>query len=66
LQSPAWLPDLMKTLLAQSKTLSSAFVVIPLLGTAVDVSTHLNLKGIGDANLTSVSGEIKVLSLTVA
>jgi hypothetical protein len=49
----------MDTLLAQSKTLSSPFVVIPLLGTAVDVAIHL--KGVGDTSLAPVSGDIKVI-----
>jgi hypothetical protein len=49
----------MTTLLAQSKSFSSPVVVIPLLGAALDVITHL--KGAKNANLTSVSGEVKVI-----
>lgn len=49
----------MTTLLAQSKTISSPLVVIPLLGLALDVTTHL--KGAENVNLTSVSGEVKVI-----
>jgi hypothetical protein len=49
----------MTTLLAQSKTFSSPFVVIPLLGTALDVTAHL--KGAEIVNLTSVFGEVKVI-----
>jgi hypothetical protein len=49
----------MTTLLAQSKTFSSPFVAIPLLGVAVDVTTHL--KGAENVNLTYVSGEMKVI-----
>lgn len=49
----------MKTLLAQSKTFSSPLVAIPLLGIAVDVTTHL--KGAENVNLTSVSEEMKVI-----
>lgn len=49
----------MMTLLAQSKTFSSPLVAIPLLGIAVDVTTHL--KGAENVNLTSVSGDIKVI-----
>ena len=48
----------MSTLLAQSKAFSSPLVAIPLLGTAADVATHL--KGVGKANITIVSEEIKV------
>lgn len=51
----------MSTLLAQSKTFSSPLVAIPLLGTAADVVTHL--KGVGNANLTILSEEIKVTLL---
>jgi hypothetical protein len=58
LQSPAHLSDIM-TLLVQSKTFSSSLVVIPLLGTALDVTMHL--KGTENVNLTSVSGEVKVI-----
>jgi hypothetical protein len=47
----------MKTLLAQSKILTSSFVAIPLLGTAIDVAMHLNPKEISDA---FVSGDTKV------
>jgi len=49
----------MMTLLAQSKTFSAPLVVIPLLGLALDVTTHL--KGAGTVNWTSVSGEVKVI-----
>ena len=49
----------MMTLLAQSKTFSSSLVAIPLLGIALDVTAHL--KGIEFVNLTSVSGEVKVI-----
>ena len=49
----------MDTLLAQSKTFSSPLVVIPLLGIAVDVTTHL--KRVEDVNLTSISTELKVI-----
>ena len=49
----------MKTLLAQSKTFSSPLVAIPLLGIAVDVTTHL--KGTENVDLTSVSEEMKVI-----
>ena len=49
----------MSTLLAQSKAFSSPLVAIPLLGTAADVATHL--KGVGKANITIVSEEIKVI-----
>ena len=48
----------MSTLLAQSKAFSSPLVAIPLLGTVVDVATHL--KGVGKANITVISEEIKV------
>lgn len=48
----------MMTLLAQSKTFSSPLVAIPLLGIALDITTHL--KGAGIVNLASVSGEVKV------
>lgn len=51
----------MSTLLAQSKAFSSPLVAIPLLGTAADVATHL--KGVGNANLTIVSEEIKVTAI---
>jgi hypothetical protein len=47
----------MKTLLAKSKTLTSSFIAIPLLGTAIDVAMHLNPKEIGKA---FVSGDTKV------
>jgi len=59
LQSPGHLPDFLTTLLAQSKTFSSPLVAIPLLGIAVDVTTHL--KGAENVNLTSVPGEVKVI-----
>ena len=49
----------MSTLLAQSKTFSSPLVVIPLLGIAVDVTTHL--KRVEDVNLTTISTELKVI-----
>ena len=49
----------MATLLVQSKTLPSPLVAIPLLGIAVDVTTHL--KGVENRNLTSVSEEMKVI-----
>jgi hypothetical protein len=49
----------MNTLLTQSKTFSSPLVAIPLLGIAADVTTHL--KGVEDTNLTSISGELKVI-----
>ena len=49
----------MNTLLAQSKIFSSPLVVIPLLGIAVDVTTHL--KRVEDVNLTSISTELKVI-----
>jgi len=49
----------MTALLVQSKTFSSSLVVIPLLGVALDVATHL--KGAENINLTSVSGEVKVI-----
>ena len=49
----------MMTLITLSKTFSSPLVVIPLLGTALDVTTHL--KGAKFVNLTSVSGEVKVI-----
>lgn len=49
----------MNALLAQSKTFSSPLVVIPLLGTAVDVTTHL--KRVEDVTLTSISTELKVI-----
>jgi hypothetical protein len=49
----------MDALLAQSKTLSSPLVAIPLLGLAVDVTTHL--KRVEDVNYTSVSAELKVI-----
>ena len=48
----------MSTLLVQSKAFSSPLVAIPLLGTAADVATHL--KGVGNANLTILSEEVKV------
>jgi hypothetical protein len=49
----------MTTLLAQPKTFSSPLVAIPLLGIALDVTAHL--KGAEFVNLTSVSGEVKVI-----
>lgn len=49
----------MMTLLALSKTFSSPLVVIPLLGIALDVTTHF--KGAEIVNLTSVSREVKVI-----
>ena len=49
----------MTALLAQSKSFPSPLVVIPLLGVALDVTTHL--KGAKNVNLTSVSGEVKVI-----
>lgn len=50
----------MKTLLSQSTTVSSPLVVIPLLGVAVDVTTHL--KGVEEANSTFISGQVKVIN----
>ena len=49
----------MMTLITLSKTLSSPLVVIPLLGTAIDVTTHL--KRVEFVNLTPISGEVKVI-----
>jgi hypothetical protein len=49
----------MDTLLSRSKTFSSPLVVIPLLGIAVDVTARL--KGVEDANSTSMSAELKVV-----
>jgi hypothetical protein len=49
----------MNALLSHSKTFSSPLVAIPLLGTAVDVTTRL--EGVEDVNLTSVSAELKVI-----
>jgi len=49
----------MDALLSHSKIFSSPLVAIPLLGTAVDVTTRL--KGVEDVNLTSVSAELKVI-----
>jgi hypothetical protein len=49
----------MTTLLSQTKTFSSPLVTIPLLGTAVDVTTHL--KGSENVKLRSVSRELKVI-----
>ena len=49
----------MTTLLTQSKTFSSPLVVIPLLGTALDVTTRL--KGAENVNLNSIFGEVKVI-----
>ncbi|KAH9976102.1 ARM repeat-containing protein [Lactifluus volemus] len=60
--SPVRLPDLMKTLLAKSKTLTSSFIAIPLLGTAIDVAMHLNPKEIGKA---FVSGDTKTAIVTL-
>jgi hypothetical protein len=58
-QSPTHLPYVMNALLAQSKTFSSPLVAIPLLGIAVDVTTHL--KSAKDVNSISVSAESKVI-----
>ncbi|KAI9508386.1 ARM repeat-containing protein [Russula earlei] len=61
--SPAHLPGVMNTLLAQSKTLSSPLIVIPLLGIAVDVTLHI--KGVEDVNLSSISEALKIGIITL-
>ncbi|KAI0262196.1 ARM repeat-containing protein [Gloeopeniophorella convolvens] len=61
--APAHLRTVMTTLLVQSKALSSPLTALPLLGTAVDVTTHL--KNVKDASLTTIPDEIKAAIITL-
>lgn len=58
MQAPELLQTSIATLLKQAKSYPSPLTALPLIGTAVDVTTHL--KNVKDASITNVSEDNKV------
>lgn len=58
MQAPELLQTSIATLLKQAKSYPSPLTGLPLIGTAVDVTTHL--KNVKDASITKVSEDNKV------